>query len=285
MVFPPNPASGCVSPSANVRGGKIREVSNWHLARVVAQAGQLGVVSGAALNTILVRRLRQGDFGGAIRWALDRCPLRAAARRIQSRYFIPGGVSAVRRHRSAPRPLTSLAEEVVELTIVATFIEVALAKHGHNGVVGLDLREKVPLRILASLFGAMLARVDSVLLGAGNSRVVPAMLDRLVAWQPVALDDGGAGTAPGGNPPLHFDPRRFAPDSPPPLRRPALLAIVSSGTHAARVARQAGGRVDGFVIERPSADGAEVARFMRPEAETCRAADVVRCVAQALGER
>lgn len=36
-------------------------VSNWSLARAVSQTGQLGVVSGTALGTVLVRRLQDGE--------------------------------------------------------------------------------------------------------------------------------------------------------------------------------------------------------------------------------
>ncbi|HXA44945.1 MAG TPA: nitronate monooxygenase, partial [Candidatus Angelobacter sp.] len=41
-----------------IQGGMGAGVSNWRLARAVSQTGQLGVVSGTALATILVRRLQ-----------------------------------------------------------------------------------------------------------------------------------------------------------------------------------------------------------------------------------
>ncbi len=229
-------------------------VSNWHLARTVARAGQLGVVSGTALNTLLVRRLQQGDFGGAVRWALEHCPLRAAARRIEARYFVPGGKPAGRPFRAAPMFTAAPSDELLELTIVANFVEVALAKHGHTGFVGLNLLEKVQLPTLASLFGAMLAGVDCVLMGAGIPRAIPGVLDQLAAWQPVTLDLAVAGAAPDKPHACHFDPRRFVPDM-PPLQRPAFLAIVSSAALATTLARKARGRVDGFVLEGNSAGG------------------------------
>ena len=40
-----------------IQGGMGAAVSNWALARAVAASGQLGVVSGTALDTIFVRRL------------------------------------------------------------------------------------------------------------------------------------------------------------------------------------------------------------------------------------
>ena len=43
-------------------------VSSWRLARVVSRLGQLGVVSGTALDQILVRRLQAGDPDGQVRY-------------------------------------------------------------------------------------------------------------------------------------------------------------------------------------------------------------------------
>ena len=39
-------------------------VSNWRLAQAVSKLGQLGVVSGTAIDQVLVRRLADGDKGG-----------------------------------------------------------------------------------------------------------------------------------------------------------------------------------------------------------------------------
>lgn len=230
-------------------------VSNWRLARAVAQAGQLGVVSGTALNTILVRRLQQGDPDGSTRRALARCPLRTAARRIEERYFVAGGKPATQRYALAPMFTLAPSEELVDLTIVANFVEVALAKEGHDGLVGLNLLEKIQLPTLASLFGAMLAGVDCVLMGAGIPRAIPGVLDALAAGQPVTLDVALAGAAPGEKHVCRFDPRPYLADLPAPLRRPAFLAIVSSATLATTLARKASGHVDGFVVEGISAGG------------------------------
>lgn len=67
-----------------IQGGMGVGVSNWRLARAVSMRGQLGVVSGTGLNTILVRRLQDGDAGGDIRRAMARCPLRGACGRVHS---------------------------------------------------------------------------------------------------------------------------------------------------------------------------------------------------------
>ena len=230
-------------------------VSNWRLARAVSQAGQLGVVSGTALNTLLVRRLQDGDVDGVMREALAQCPLRDAARRIEEKYFIAGGRAAAQRYRLAPVFTAEPSVELIELTVVANFVEVHLAKRGHSGVVGLNLLEKIQLPTLASLFGAMLADVDCVLMGAGIPRAIPGVLDALAAWQPVELDLAVANAAAGEKHVCRFEPGAFFPGEKPLLRRPAFLAIVSSSTLAMTLARKASGRVDGFVVEGLTAGG------------------------------
>ena len=131
-----------------IQGGMGIGVSNWKLARAVSLQGQLGVVSGTALNSLLVRRLQLGDRDGSMRRALAHCPLREAARRIESLYFVAGGKNPAQRHRLASMYSHLSAHDVIELTIVANFTEVFLAKEGHAGVAGLYLMEKLQLPTL-----------------------------------------------------------------------------------------------------------------------------------------
>ena len=49
-----------------IQGGMGVAVSSWQLARAVSKAGQLGVVSGTALDTVIARRLQDGDAGGPV---------------------------------------------------------------------------------------------------------------------------------------------------------------------------------------------------------------------------
>jgi nitronate monooxygenase len=238
-----------------IQGGMGIGVSNWKLARAVSTHGQLGVVSGTALNTVLVRRLQQGDPDGHMRRALAQCPLREAARRIEERYFVPGGKEPAARYRLAPLYAQPPSSENVELTVVANFVEVFLAKEGHAGVVGLNLLEKVQLPTLPSLFGAMLAGVDYVLMGAGIPRSIPGVLDRLAEWLPVELKLAVEGATAGREFALSFDPAPYAPQPRPKLSRPVFLAIVSSAVLAMTLARKANGHVDGFVVEGFSAGG------------------------------
>src|SRR5271169_2570308 len=74
-----------------IQGGMGAGISNWRLARAVSELGQLGVVSGTAVDQILARRLQDGDPGGHMRRGLDRFPFPSMAERIWETYYIPGG--------------------------------------------------------------------------------------------------------------------------------------------------------------------------------------------------
>ena len=45
-----------------IQGGMGVRISSWKLAREVSQKGELGVISGTAMDTILVRTLQDGEF-------------------------------------------------------------------------------------------------------------------------------------------------------------------------------------------------------------------------------
>ncbi|HWA25532.1 MAG TPA: nitronate monooxygenase [Lacunisphaera sp.] len=238
-----------------IQGGMGVAVSHWRLARAVALRGQLGVVSGTALNLVLARRLQDGDPDGSVRRALEHCPLQAAATRVRERYFQPLGRAPGQPYRLSPMFTLPLTAELCELTAVAAFVEVFLAKEGHEGPVGINLLEKIQLPTLPTLFGAMLARVDYVLMGAGIPRAIPGVLDRFAAWQPASLPIEVAGKSAGSDPQATLDPAAFLAAPPATLKRPWFLAIISSSVLALTLARKASGRVDGFVVEDPSAGG------------------------------
>lgn len=230
-------------------------VSGWPLARAVSQAGQLGVVSGTALDMVIARRLQLGDLGGHIRHALDHFPIAQMAQRIKDAYFIPGGKPENKPFKSRPMGALKPPQALVELTVVANFVEVFLAKHGHDGPVGINLLEKIQLPTVPSLFGAMMAGVDYVLMGAGIPRHIPGVLDKLARMEVAELPIDVQGALPGESYTNRFDPVEFCQGAISGLKRPAFLAIVSSGTLAQMLAKKCTGKVDGFVIEGPTAGG------------------------------
>ena len=156
-----------------IQGGMGVAVSGWTLARAVSRIGQLGVVSGTALAVVLARRLQLGDPGGELRQALDQFPFPKMSARILSDYFINGGKPATAPFKLTPMPTLRSRRELVELTVVANFVEVFLAKEGHAGPVGINYLEKIQLPTLPSIYGAMLAGVDYILMGAGIPRAIP----------------------------------------------------------------------------------------------------------------
>lgn len=230
-------------------------ISGWPLARSVSSRGQLGVVSGTALDSTLVRRLQDGDPGGHYRRALDAFPLPAIAAEALRRYFRPGG-----REAGEPYALLPLQKRVLDawqerLMVLANFAEVFLAREGHPNPVGINYLTKIQIPTLPSLYGAMLAGVGTVLMGAGIPRDVPGALDALARHEAVSLRMDVVGGSGAEDETLRFDPAPLWEETPGPLSRPRFIPIVASASLATVLARKANGRVDGFVVEGPTAGG------------------------------
>jgi len=237
-----------------IQGGMGVNVSNWRLAQAVSLAGELGVVSGTGLATALARRLQLGDKEGVLRKALAAFPVPSMARNVLRQYFIPGGKSESLSFQSTPLPNLN-QPRFTELTIVANFVEVYLAKMGHSGKVGINLLEKIQTPTLASLFGAMIAGVDCVLIGAGIPRSIPGVLDKLAAGEAAEMKIDVLGAK--ADEPFYsrLDPSNYRELATIPLKRPAFLAIVSSSALAKTLALKSNGKVDGLIVEGPSAGG------------------------------
>ena len=238
-----------------IQGGMGAGVSDWRLARAVAEAGQMGVVSGTAMDLILARRLQDGDPGGHMRRALAAFPIDGVADRILKRHFIEGGRGDASRYKTKPMPSAEPSARLEEITVAANFVEVYLAKEDHDGLVGINYLEKIQVPHLPSLYGAMLAGVDAVLMGAGIPRAIPGILDRLNQGLDVEYRLDVKGADAGDEFVTRFDPAAFCGGEALTPDRPAFLAIVASHVLGTMLARKASGRVDGFVIEGPTAGG------------------------------
>jgi nitronate monooxygenase len=240
---------------AIIQGGMGVGISCWRLAQAVSQLGQLGVVSGTALDQVLARRLQDGDPGGHMRRGLDRFPISAMAEQIWKRYYIPGGKPEGTPYQSLPKHAKDSPRELVELCIVANFVEVILAREGHQNPVGINYLEKIQIPHLPSIYGAMLAGVEYVLMGAGIPVKIPGVLDRLARHEPASYPLQVTGAEEGDDTTMTFVPREFTRREFPPLFRPHFLAIVASNTLAVALQKKSNGRVDGFVVEGPTAGG------------------------------
>jgi nitronate monooxygenase len=108
---------------------------------------------------------------------------------------------------------------------------------------------------LASIFGAMLAGVGYVLMGAGIPLHIPGVLDALAGLRPAHYHLAVTGASQDQDTAMNFDPADYVQSPLPLLDRPRFLAIVSSNTLATTMLRRATGRVDGLVIETPIAGG------------------------------
>ena len=238
-----------------IQGGMGVGVSNWRLANAVSKLGQLGVVSGTALDSLFVRRLVDGDEGGYMRRGLEAFPFPDMARRIWQEYFVPGGKPSELPYPAIPMHQRKDTRKLVELCIVSNFVEVFLAREGHKNPVGINFLEKVQMPHLPSIYGAMLAGVGYVLMGAGIPLHIPGVLDAYAAHHVAEYKLSVAGVLPGQDTQMQFDPADYVEGPLPLLHRPQFLAIISSNTLATTMLRRASGRVNGFVIETPTAGG------------------------------
>lgn len=232
-------------------------VSNWLLARSVSRLGQLGVVSGTGLDQILGRRLQDGDPGGHVRRALSAFPFPGMAKRILEAYFVSGGKPADVPYKSIPMHVVEGSRCPQEMCIAANFVEVFLAREGHANPVGINYLEKIQLPHLPSLYGAMLAGVAVVIMGAGIPFEIPGVLDALARHAPASYPVHINGAASDDGCRMVFNPADFSDGAGcvEPLRRPDFLPIVASDTLAAMLCRRANGVVAGFVVEGPLAGG------------------------------
>jgi len=236
-----------------IQGGMGVCVSGWILAKAVSLEGQLGVVSGIVLDVVLVRRLQDGDEGGDIRRALKAFPNQEIANQILEKYFIQGGKSKEAPYKQVPMYTINPSVELQQLTVVANFVEVWLAKEGHDGVVGINFMQKLQMPLIYSIYGALLAGVDYIIVGAGIPWDIPVIIDRLLEHKEVSMKLYVQDASPEDNFRMYFDPKIIGALI--NLRRPKYFPIVSSYTLALSLMKKSDGKIDGFVIEGYRAGG------------------------------
>lgn len=229
-----------------IQGGMGAGVSNWGLAREVSLLGQLGVVSGTALDAILARRLQDGDSGGYMRHALENFPFPKMAEKIVEKYFIQGGKGEAPYKISGMHTLEG-RRDLQELCIAGNFVEVFLAKEGHNNPVGINYLEKIQLPHLPSIYGAMLAGVDVVIMGAGIPLEIPGVLDAFTTHSSARYTinvEGARGIY------YNFDPSLFGEgEKLSELYRPDFFPIISTASLGEIILKRANGKISGFVAE------------------------------------
>ena len=246
-------------------GGMGVAVSNWTLARTVSRLGQIGITSGTALPVMLARRLQDGDPGGHMRHALDNFPFPKVAERIFDKYFIDGGRKTGQPYKLTPMPCINNGKDFDELCVASNFAEVFLAKEGHDGIVGINYLEKIQFPHLASIYGAMLANVNAIFMGAGLATSVPDALEALVDHQSARYPIDVIGALPGEVYSMTFDPSIFIREGgnvSSNLILPAFIPIIGShvaGQYFFKATKSIVGetrrKINGFYVERDPSGG------------------------------
>ncbi len=240
-----------------IQGGMGAGVSGWFLAQTVSRLGQLGVVAGTALDEILARRLQNGDPGGHIRRALDHFPFRRMAQDVLEKYFIPGGRNPLAPYRHRKMPSIEGNLDTREMCILGNFVEIFLAREGHDNPVGINYLEKIQFPHLPSIYGAILAGVSVIIMGAGIPLEIPAAIEALSNNMPATYTANVTGAAQGQKCHMRFDPADFIEkgQSVGQMQQPAFLPIISSETLATVLFRRLKGKMAGFIVEGPLAGG------------------------------
>jgi nitronate monooxygenase len=241
-----------------IQGGMGVAISTWQLAKTVALQGQLGVVSGTGIGIILAARLGDGDLNGDVRRALSHFPFQEPVQRILDKYYVEGGVTGNQAYKRPPMWTTKPPRSLNEVTVIANFVEVWLAKEGHDNPIGINLLEKVQLPNISSLYGAMLAGVDLVIMGAGIVIQIPGVLDSLAEHKDVSYRVDVLDTDAGEDIRVHFKPEEVFPGVTEKLgtiKRPDFFPIISSVVLAKALLQRSTGKINGFVVEMPSAGG------------------------------
>jgi NAD(P)H-dependent flavin oxidoreductase YrpB (nitropropane dioxygenase family) len=239
-----------------IQGGMGVAVSGWELARAVCQTGELGVVSGTALDVVCARRLQTGDPGGHMRKALAAFPIPAMALRVMKQYYIHGGKADDAPFRAVPRFTVTPPVALQELTVVGAFCEVWLAKQEHTGPVGINFLRKIEIPLPFGLLGAMLAGVDYVLIGAGNPSEIPGVVRALSRGEDVEFGVRAQGLRSDDAPvSVRCSPTGLLGEVGSGLPVPRFLAIIASLDLAAGLAGDPSTRPFGFIVEGPSAGG------------------------------
>ncbi len=267
-----------------IQGGMGVYVSNWRLAKAVAKEKPgitAGTVSGTGLDVVYVRLLQLGDPGGHVQRALLAFDSKfdvSIGKKICDKYFIENGKTATARFKNsaiqAVHPLSGkdvlppkneledpvivkMDVETIELVIATAFAEVWLAKEGHEGKVFINLMKKVELPLIYAMYGAILAGVDAIVVGAGNPDGLSEVCTKLAKQECINLDIPVLYREAGETFLLSFDPKEIGEGNlaSRTMDRPAFLAIVSQENLVKALANSNSEPPDGFIIEHHTAGG------------------------------
>ena len=241
-----------------IQGGMGVNISDWRLARTVALLGQQGTISGVALEKVMVIILQSGDLSGYIRKALANFPFPHLVQQVMSEYYVEGGISKDQVPKKAPFFTVKPSDLLIALTICANYAFVWLAKIGDVYPVSINFLEKIAMPHLYAVFGAMLAEVDFITMGAGIPLEIPGVIDNFSSGQKAKYTVPVIGKNIKSYE-MSFDPKSFLGEELSnvlPLKKPGFIPIIASNTLASiLLKRLPKGSIYGFVVEGPLAGG------------------------------
>jgi NAD(P)H-dependent flavin oxidoreductase YrpB (nitropropane dioxygenase family) len=189
---------------------------------------------------------------------LQAYPDREIVEWLAATYYVESGRRAGAAYRLLPIHRFRPTVRSQRVLAAATFSEVALAKEGHEGLVGVNLLAKLKRYTLPCLYGAMLAGVDAVFMGAGIPIEEAEELPKLAAGERARLRlEVDTMLAPEGAGAFYYelDPADLVPEV-RPLPCPAFYPVVSSDLLAGILRKKLPeGALAGFVVEGPTAGG------------------------------
>lgn len=240
-----------------IQGGMGVAISDYNLAGAVAKEGAMGIVSGTAIGVVLARRLQDGDVSGEVREAMSHFPNQDTVATLLKMYYLKDGIrpDGSKKYKPTSMFTHNTNKIAADLAVVGSFVEVWLAKNkaGGNGAVGMNLLTKIQEPTVHSLYGAMLAGVDIIAMGAGVPNKIPAVLAKLSLNELVEYDLHVAKAKKDDRYAIKLDPAKYNPEN-KELKIPKFLAIVSKEDLAEGLKKNEFGP-DGFIIEGPIAGG------------------------------
>lgn len=239
-------------------------ISSPELARATGQASdKLGLpimvtISGTGAPMLVTSILQSGDPGEHYRRILQEPAICKIGAEVLDDYYrdpnlgphrfiYPPNPSDLIGNREARR------EKLKRLLVASNYALVRRAKEGHSRPVGINFLTKIELTHLYELFGAQLAGVDTVVMGAGIPSQIPEILDRNVGYQPTSYQVEIANRKDQKYE-MSFDPLVEIPlGSSTQLNRPRFILVTSYTSLAQRMHKQE--KIDGVVMENYMAGG------------------------------
>jgi len=240
-----------------IQGGMGVNISSWSLARTVSLLGQRGTVSGVALERLITRMLQTGDKGGHIRRALSHFPFPEIAEKIVKMYFVKDGIPKGTPFKVTPVFTINPSHLLISLTVCASYAIVWLAKENNPNPISVNYLEKIAMPHVYALTGAMLAGADYITMGAGLPFQIPVVLDDIANGREASYRVPVIGKTITSHT-MRFHPETFFGSKLPPMKKPGFVPIVSSNSLAGIfMKKMPAGSIHGFVVEEPTAGGAQ----------------------------